>query len=89
MGEIYVHTFSYRYYGRRGRRSRTMFPISYGPFRTEEDAREWIRQRGMTRATTLMASPASENIKVAPGGMVRAMDGEQGGFVLRQTHQTA
>lgn len=89
MKEIYVHTLRYWYYGRSHRRSRTMFPISYGPFRHEEEAREWIRQSGFTRATTLMYFPAKENIRVTPGGLAKAMDGEHDGFVRVQTQQTA
>ncbi len=45
---------------------RTMFPLSYGPFKDEDIAREWIRQRGITRATRLMDRPAVENLKVNP-----------------------
>jgi hypothetical protein len=41
-----------------------MSPVSYGPFRDEDAAREWIRQSGITSATTLMSLPAAENIKV-------------------------
>jgi hypothetical protein len=43
-----------------------MFPLSYGPFKDEESAREWVRQRGITRATRLMERSAVENIKVPP-----------------------
>lgn len=67
MGEIYIHTLSYRYYGRRGRKSRTMFPVSYGPFDNAEAAREWIRLKGFTCATKLMSGPAPENIRLSPG----------------------
>ena len=65
MRERYVHTLSYRTRGWSRRRSRTMSPVSYGPFRDEDAAREWIRQSGITCATTLMALPAAENIKVS------------------------
>ena len=65
MRERYVHTLSYRTRGWNNRRSRTMSPVSYGPFRDEDDAREWIRQSGITTATTLMARPAAENIRVS------------------------
>ena len=65
MRERYVHTLTYRYRGPNHRRSRTMVPISYGPFKDEDVAREWIRQSGITTATTLMALPAAENINVS------------------------
>ena len=65
MRERYVHTLMYRTHSWNRRRSRTMSPVSYGPFRDEDAAREWIRQSGITRATTLMSHPAAQNIKVA------------------------
>ena len=65
MRERYVHTLRYRYNGWNQRRSRKMFPASYGPFKDEDAAREWIRQSGITIATTLMSLPAAENIKVS------------------------
>lgn len=65
MRERYVHTLCYRYHGWNHRRSRKMFPVSYGPFRDEDEAREWIRQSGITTATTLMSLPAAENIGVS------------------------
>ena len=65
MRERYVHTLSYRTRGWNHRRSRTMSPVSYGPFRDEDAAREWIRQSGITYATTLMPLPAAQNIKVS------------------------
>ena len=83
MRERYVHTLRYRYRGSSQRRSRTMFPISYGPFRDEDAAREWIRQSGITTATTLMALPATENIKVSHGAPV-PMDMEPETSRLRQ-----
>jgi len=64
MKEIYVHTLRLHFYGRGNRKSRFMFPVSYGPFRDEDDAREWIRQSGITCATKLMGAPATENVKV-------------------------
>lgn len=65
MRERYVHTLRYRYHGWSHRRSRKMFAVSYGPFKDEDAAREWIRQSGITTATTLMSLPAAENIKVS------------------------
>jgi hypothetical protein len=77
MNDIYVHTLRYHYYGRRGRQSKTMFPISYGPFKDEEAAREWIRQRGITRATKLMDVQAEENIRVSLVHTAGSSDREQ------------
>ncbi len=65
MNQIYVHTLRYHYLGRGHHKSRTMFPISYGPFQDEDAAREWIRCRGITQATRLMYAPAPENIQVS------------------------
>ena len=63
MKEVYIHTLRYRH--RRGNhRSRTMFPISYGPFKDEDSAWEWVRRSGITNATTLMSKPAKENVEV-------------------------
>jgi hypothetical protein len=64
MKEVYVHTLRYHFYGRGNRKSRVMFPISHGPFKDEDAAREWIRQTGITCATKLMGDPATENIQV-------------------------
>jgi hypothetical protein len=41
-----------------------MFPVSFGPFRDQEAAWEWVRQTGITRATRLKGIPASENVEV-------------------------
>jgi len=84
MNDIYVHTLCYHYSGRGSRQSRTMFPISYGPFKDQEAAWEWIRQRGMTRATRLMERPAEENIKVPPDHFSGSLDLDQGAH----THST-
>jgi hypothetical protein len=65
VNQIYVHTLRYHYHGRGLRRSRTMFPISYGPFQDEDAAREWIRCRGITRATRLVYAPAAENVNIS------------------------
>lgn len=65
MRERYVHTLRYHYNRWNHRRSKRMFPVSYGPFRDEDAAREWIRQSGITTATMLMAQPAAENIRVS------------------------
>jgi hypothetical protein len=64
MRERYVHTLRYHYNRWNHRPTKKMFPVSYGPFRDEDAAREWIRQSGITTATTLMAMPAAENIKI-------------------------
>ena len=64
MREVYVHTLRYHFYGRGNRKSRIMFPISHGPFRDEDAAREWIRQSGITCATKLMDQPATEHVQV-------------------------
>jgi hypothetical protein len=77
MNDIYVHTLRYHYSGRGSRQSRTMFPISYGPFKDQETAWEWIRQRGITRATRLMERPAAENVQVPPGNFSVSQDLEQ------------
>lgn len=81
MKEIYVHTLRYRYYGRGGRRSSIMFPISYGPFKDEDAAWEWIRQRGIVRATKVMYAPAKENITVSHSHPVDGRSGSQAGFL--------
>ena len=86
MNDIYVHTLRYHYSGRGSRPSRTMFPISYGPFRDEETAREWIRQRGITRATRLMERPAVENIKVTPTHLAVTREHEKTGSLHPQTN---
>ena len=86
MNEIYVHTLQYHYSGRGSRQSRTMFPLSYGPFKDQEAAWEWIRQMGFTRATRLMERPAAENLDVAPGHLTTGRDLEQGGSILAQTN---
>jgi hypothetical protein len=64
MKEVYVHTLRYHHHGRGNRRSRIMFPISYGPFKDEESAWEWVRRSGITYATKLMSAPARENVEV-------------------------
>lgn len=64
MKEVYVHTLRYHHYGQRNRRSRIMFPISYGPFKDEDSAWEWVRCSGITNATKLMSKPAKENVEV-------------------------
>jgi hypothetical protein len=64
MKEVYVHTLRYHHYGPGNRRSRIMFPMSYGPFKDEESAWEWVRRSGITSATKLMGVPAKENIEI-------------------------
>ena len=64
MKEVYIHTLHYRFSGRGHWKSRIMFPISHGPFRDEDAAREWIRQSGITSATKLMGHPATENVAI-------------------------
>lgn len=58
-----------------------MFPVSYGPFKDEDGAREWIRQRGFIRSTKLMHGPAKENIKVSHGQPVEERHGRLAGFM--------
>ena len=82
MRERYVHTLRYRYHGWNHRRSRKMFPVSYGPFKDEDAAREWIRLSGITTATTLMSLPASENIKVSHSP-VQTGEGDKENTVLK------
>jgi hypothetical protein len=86
MNDIYVHTLRYHYSGRGSRPSRTMFPLSYGPFKDEETAREWIRQRGITRATRLMDRPAGENIKVTITHPAATREHEMGGSLRPQVN---
>ena len=86
MNDIYVHTLRYHYSGRGSRQSRTMFPISYGPFKDQEVAWEWIRQMGITRAARLMERPAAENITVPPTRLTANLDLEQGGSLRAQTN---
>jgi hypothetical protein len=86
MNDIYVHTLRYHYSGRGSRQSRIMFPISYGPFKDQDAAWEWIRQRGMTRATRLMERPAAENLKVAPSQLTNGSDLEQDRPLRPQTN---
>ena len=86
MNDIYVHTLRYHYSGRSSRPSRTMFPISYGPFKNEDVAREWIRQRGITRATRLMDRPAVENVKVTPAHLAATRKQENGVSLSPQTN---
>ncbi len=86
MHEIYVHTLRYHFSGRGSRQSRTMFPISYGPFKDEDAAREWIRQRGITRATRLMEQPAVENITVSPSHLAVTREHGKGGSLHPQTN---
>jgi hypothetical protein len=86
MNDIYVHTLRYHYSGRGSRQSRTMFPISYGPFKDQEAAWEWIRQRGITRATRLMERPAAENIKVPLSYPTGSGDLEPTSFPRLQTN---
>ena len=87
MDEIYVHIFGYQYVGRRNRRSKTMFPTSYGPFRDVDEAREWIRQNGITGATKLMCSPARENFEIFPQFISGAKAGDQGSLIEIPTQQ--
>lgn len=89
MKEIYVHTLRYHYQGRGNRASRIMFPISYGPFKDEDTAWEWVRQSGITRATKLMSAPAAENIKFSDGLPSVKKDGELAGFTGVQAQQGA
>jgi hypothetical protein len=88
MNDVYVHTLRYRYSGRDNRRrSRTMFRVSYGPFRDEEAAREWIRQRGLIQATKLVYAPAAENIRIAHGHTAEVKDGSRAGLLRGRLRQ--
>ena len=89
MKDIYVHTLRYHYSGRGKRASKTMFPISYGPFRDEDAAWEWVRQSGITRATKLMTIPAEENVKVPYSHLHIKKDREIGSFLQIPTHQNS
>ena len=64
MKEVYIHTLRYHQLGERNRQSRLMFPISYGPFKDEDSAWEWVRRSGITHGTKLMSKPAKENVEV-------------------------
>lgn len=64
MKEVYIHTLRYHHYGLENRRSKIMFPLSYGPFKDEDSAWEWVRRSGITSATKLMSMPAKENVEV-------------------------
>ena len=87
MNEIYVHTLRYRYEG--GPHSRTMLPISYGPFKDPAAAQEWILQRRIRRATNLSYRPALENIKVTPAHAPAEKIGEYPGYLLFQIPQNS
>ena len=90
MRERYVHTLSYRTRGWNNRRSRTMSTVSYGPFRDEDAAREWIRQSGITTATTLMAQPAAENIRISHNSALPiALEPEQAVRLQLQPRQSS
>ncbi len=91
MNETYVHTLRYRYYGRNNRQSRTMFPISYGPFKDEDAAREWVRQRGLICATKLMSMPAEENIKIVQNHLAEEINPDPRDFIhpFAQQHSPA
>jgi hypothetical protein len=58
-----------------------MFPVSYGPFKDEDSAREWIRLSGIVRSTRLLYSPAAENIKVVPGHRLDEKADNRAGFL--------
>ena len=89
MKEIYVHTLRYHYYGRGNRSSRTMFPQSYGPFRDEDAAWEWVRQSGITRAVRLMDVPAVDHIKIGPSISPLNLEREYGGFLTVAKQQNS
>lgn len=80
MKDIYVHTLRYRH-NRGNRTSRTMFPVSYGPFRDQEDAWEWVRQTGITHATRLRGVPASENVEIPDKYLLAKKDHEFSTFL--------
>jgi hypothetical protein len=66
-----------------------MFAVSYGPFRDEDAAREWIRQNGITYATKLMGHPATENVKFPPTKQPVVKNGELGALVDVPTRPNA
>lgn len=80
MKEVYVHTLRYHRYARGNRTSRTMFPVSYGPFRDEDAAWEWVRQSGITRSTKLLSKPATENVNVQYAHRPATPDGGPSGL---------
>jgi hypothetical protein len=65
-----------------------MCPISYGPFKDEDSAWEWVRRSGITHGTKLMSKPARENVEV-PHQRVLSMkkDGEHNSSLPVQTQQ--
>ena len=64
MKEVYIHTLRYHHDGARNKTSRIMYSISYGPFKDEDSAWEWVRRSGITHGTKLMSTPAAENVEV-------------------------
>jgi hypothetical protein len=84
MKDVYVHTLRY-HTGRGNRTSKVMFSISYGPFRDEEAAWEWVRQAGITRATKLMTAPAGEHVQIPQHPALKGKDKQLGGFLPIQT----
>lgn len=88
MKAIYVHTLRY-HFGRGNRASRTMFPVSYGPFSDEETAWEWVRQTGITRATKLMSAPANENVDIPPKYLAKQNNQEFRVFPNTQMQQNS
>lgn len=66
-----------------------MFPVSYGPFRDEDAAWEWVRQSGITRATKLMDVPAKDHIKIPPSIPSIDMEREYSGLLTARMQQTS
>jgi hypothetical protein len=89
MKEVYVHTLRYRHNGRARRLSRIMFPISYGPFKDENAAWEWVRQSGITRGTKLMTFPAPENVEIPYNHVPLKKIREFGSLLRIQTEQNS
>ncbi len=88
MKDVYVHTLRYRS-GLGNRASRTMFPVSYGPFRDQESAWEWVRQTGIVRATRLRGVPAAENMEIPEKYLFAKKDHEIGNLLSISVQQNS
>jgi hypothetical protein len=88
MKDVYVHTLRYRY-GRGNRASRTMLPVSYGPFPDQDAAWEWVRQTGITHATRLRGVPANENIEIPDKFLSAKKEHEFSGFLSLPVQQNS
>ena len=64
MTEYYVWHRRYRYYGSKMKHKSTkMFPVSYGPFDSQEQAQAWIDWRGITHSE-IKTERCGENILI-------------------------